>query len=294
MSSFSIEKITYLHNLNLMNKKSKNNYINPESSNQDQIIILHDMCDQKMMNEIVNLGLKTGIIPTETDMSGGAVTVKPELNEKNITRREGPKKSTDWLSTTHINNIFKYYQTVFPDFIFLGAVPQDCYQYEACNLHNTQFDKLLNDGKSKVGIVFNLDNHRGGGSHWVALWLNLISGQSYYCDSVGNKPLQDSQEFIDSFCSWYKRKYGKPCDKKVNTIKYQKDGSECGVYSCNFIIRMLNGEESFDEIIKNNLDFKGINSCRDVYFSNKTSKYEPGPICDPITLEHSKNDLKKS
>jgi len=304
MPSFDAKTLAYLYNFQLMNSRATDKYIKPTLPENELIIILNDVCDQKMMNKMVDFGLKSHLIDSNGNMMtshkemlggaiGGALVRKQELGGTDI-RYDGPKKDVDWLSTTHINNIMKYYQEKFPEFEFLGAVPQDCYQYDACALHNTPFDQLLQKGKTKIGIIFNLDDHRGGGSHWVALWLNLVTGQCYYCDSVGKKPLSNSQEYIDSFCAWFKRKYKKEADFRINKFKYQKDSSECGVYSCNFIIRMLNGEESFDDITKNSLDFKEINSCRNVYFQNKPSKYEPEPICDPITFEHTKDDLKKS
>ena len=67
----------------------------------------------------------------------------------------------------------------------------------------------------------------------------------------------------------------------MNKNKYQRDKSECGVYSCNFIIRSLAGE-SFEEATNKFLDFKNINSCRNAYFSNRPSKYEPHELCDPL------------
>ena len=57
-------------------------------------------------------------------------------------------------------------------------------------------------------------------------------------------------------------------DIKINKTPHQKGNSECGVYSLNFIIRMLDGE-SFNDISKNRIDDSQINKFREVYFTKK-------------------------
>ena len=48
-------------------------------------------------------------------------------------------------------------------------VSDECVWEELCkfNLKNT-----INNGKRKIGIIFNLDPHFKGGSHWVAMFIN--------------------------------------------------------------------------------------------------------------------------
>ena len=55
-------------------------------------------------------------------------------------------------------------------------------------------------------------------------------------------------------------------DIMYNYLQHQKGNSECGVYSINFLKRLVNGE-SFDDIITNQLDDEKVNKCRKVYFS---------------------------
>ena len=56
-------------------------------------------------------------------------------------------------------------------------------------------------------------------------------------------------------------------DVRYNKIRHQFKNSECGVYSMNFIIRLLHGE-SFDNIVENVTKDKDMNTCRQVYFRN--------------------------
>jgi hypothetical protein len=52
-----------------------------------------------------------------------------------------------------------------------------------------------------------------------------------------------------------------------NRLRHQYENSECGVYSMNFIIRMLRGD-GFDNICKSKISDSDINKCRKQYFSN--------------------------
>ena len=55
---------------------------------------------------------------------------------------------------------------------------------------------------------------------------------------------------------------------KFNSIRHQYKNSECGVYSINFILRLLKGE-SFEHICNNITKDDEVNECRPVYFRFK-------------------------
>jgi hypothetical protein len=195
-------------------------------------------------------------------------------------RPEGPHKSTEWLGTEHITLVMEQYEGIYPDFKFMGAVPLDCDKLSFCGLFNINYDKLIKKRINKVGVVFNHDVHGDPGSHWVALYISIPEGVIEYCDSMGKEPIEHINDVIKKFQTYYKKNYGTDATYKYNKTKYQRDGSECGVYSCNFIIRRLAGE-SFEEVTSNYLSFKEINSCRNAYFSNQPSKQAPHKLCDP-------------
>jgi hypothetical protein len=54
---------------------------------------------------------------------------------------------------------------------------------------------------------------------------------------------------------------------KYNKVQQQYKNSECGVYSVNFIIRLLEGE-SFDNICNNIIKDDKMNKNRKIYFRN--------------------------
>ena len=59
----------------------------------------------------------------------------------------------------------------------------------------------------------------------------------------------------------------KEFDIRYNKIRHQFKNSECGVYSMNFIIRLLNGQ-TFTAITQNIIKDDTMNECRKVYFNN--------------------------
>jgi len=57
----------------------------------------------------------------------------------------------------------------------------------------------------------------------------------------------------------------KDFDVQYNKKRHQFKNSECGVYSMNFIIRLLNGE-TFKQVQDDIMKDDEMNSCRQVYF----------------------------
>jgi hypothetical protein len=151
-----------------------------------------------------------------------------------------------------------------------------------------------------IGLVPNLDNHDQSGSHWVAVYANLETGQIYYFDSYGYRPEKRIREFVKRIAEWkYKKDTGKVIninaddymkkdgsnevekkyDIRYSQIRNQYKNSECGVYSMNFIIRLLHGTK-FDKIISQKVPDDTINECREVYFNNQNITLENYAIED--------------
>ena len=222
--------------------------------------------------------------------------LKNEEIHDNTFRPSGPSTGEEWLSTTNINKVVNQYEDKYKDFVFLGALPNDFEELPILGLSKIDFDDFVSEGKTKIGMVINLDTHKESGSHWVALYTDLAKNQLYYFDSLGKKPGPRIKKFNNKILNYmYKKKYNKNIDigkiingiknKKINSSKYvsilknklshfdirhnnvvhQKENSECGVYSINFILRSAKGE-SFDSITKNVTTDDEMNECRKVYF----------------------------
>jgi hypothetical protein len=100
-----------------------------------------------------------------------------------------------WLTNFDIEGVMRQYEADYPDFAFLGPSPIDfdskelfsdrCIEDSICKLN---LSAMLSKGKTRIGIVFNLDPHDRPGSHWTALMCDIANGGIYYFDSNGTQP----------------------------------------------------------------------------------------------------------
>lgn len=181
-------------------------------------------------------------------------------------RPPGPEGTFDWLSTFDINYTLAQYENKYPDFKFLGAVPIDFNELDNLPFKTLNFDELYSSGIKRIGAIFNLDEHWKEGSHWVSLYADLEKGQVYFSDSSGSKPEKRIVDFIDKIEKYLvnKRKINNP-DVRYNKVQHQKGNTECGVYSINFILRLLKGK-TFDHITRKRVADEKVNKCRMIYF----------------------------
>jgi hypothetical protein len=167
--------------------------------------------------------------------------------EKTYLRPKQPeewKKDPDaWLDSNNIRDVMKQYEEKYKDFLFLGPYPIDfaspdkysdeskCLINEMCTL---DLDKKELEGKRYIGIIFNLDRHDQGGSHWVAAFINIPKNFCYYFDSYGMEPPSP----IYKFMQWLTIQ--EPNMKLGwNGVDFQRSNTECGMFSMYFIDRML-------------------------------------------------------
>jgi len=132
-----------------------------------------------------------------------------------------------WLNTDDIENVMKQYEKVYSNFYFIGAKPCDFYKYE-----NINFSKIKK--YPKVGIIFNLDTTEQSGSHWTSCFINNLSNNIYYFDSVGDKPNKCIYKFLNKLI-----KYNNKYTLYINNKEHQKGNRECGVYSIYFLLKQL-------------------------------------------------------
>ena len=187
--------------------------------------------------------------------------------ENNVYRPVGPQGKFDWLSTVDINQVLKQYEEKYPDFLFLGAVPIDFDDLDYLPFKKLDIQKLKKDGIKRIGVIFNLDEHYKSGSHWVSLFSDLEKAQLYFSDSYSGPPEKRISAFMKRIIETIEKE-GKKCDVRHNKTRHQRGNSECGVYSINFILRLLKGK-TFDHITRKRLSDDKVNKCRAIYFGNK-------------------------
>lgn len=194
----------------------------------------------------------------------------------------------EWLSNEDIIEVIHQYEQKYPDFKFFLPSPIDfdtkaynygtvCVSEQICNL---SIERELKAGKTKLGFIFNLDNHTEDGSHWVSLFVDLTEKFVFYFDSVGVKIPKEINVLKNRILKEGKRMTPPILLKYYNSTgkSHQRGMSECGMYSLYFIITMLTGETenkknmSLDEKItvfkKRRIPDKMVFGYRDKYFNN--------------------------
>jgi len=192
---------------------------------------------------------------------------------KHTYRPDSPQGKFEWLSTFDINDVMAQYYKEDKGFKFVGAVPMDFAVLPGIELGSMNYDAYVKKGVTKMGVIFNLDNHDQPGSHWTAMYTDFDKGNIYYFDSFGTKPEPRVRHLMRQKARYLESKGKNINNIKVdyNRIQHQFKNSECGVYSVNFLVRMARGDD-FDELCKNAISDKQINKCRSVYFDKYTVK----------------------
>ena len=213
--------------------------------------------------------------------------------------KEWNKNPNEWLSSVDIENVLNQYKNQYPNFEFYGPSPIDFYYKESNNdpclipeLCEFNIAKLLKEGKTKIGIVFNTDPHYKSGQHWISSFLDLEKGHLYFFDSNGiNSHLEDDSgikeyvggnlpstyDLIPKLLLHIKKQGNKMNDLNkykifYNTRRHQREGSECGMYSIFFIVSMLKGT-SFEEFNKESISDKDVFEFRNKFFVNTDKKH---------------------
>ena len=198
----------------------------------------------------MKLGCKKGdelCLVRKSGLSGGEKAVI----EKDAFRPKMPSEWHDnmstWLSDDDIRKVMSQYEEAYPEFKFLEVVPidfsaQDPYDknHKKCIVEafcNLDLAKSKADGKTMIGAVFNLDPHYKGGSHWVAVFVNINKHEVNYFDSYGLPPPEQIARFMKSLVL-----QDKGLKLQTNGRRFQYKDSECGMYSMLFILCMLTGE----------------------------------------------------
>ena len=195
----------------------------------------------------------------------------------------GPTDNT-WLSNFDITGVFKRYEQLYKDFIFLGSYPCDFDEITKYMFsENYDYPKKIKKGINKYGLVLNTDDHTGSGKHWIAIYYDFNytndknkdkKGLICYFNSSGSEPEKYFDEYIQRIITRMKSINNQEPIYLINKKVHQRSTSECGVYSSVFIIRNLEGEDP-EYIMKNVIKDKYMMKFRQFMFlDNKKYNYE--------------------
>ena len=181
----------------------------------------------------------------------------------------------EWLSSIDIIKVMNQYEKKYKCFEFLGPSPIDydtyllqgeCVWEELCKF---TLENQIKKGKTKIGVIFNLDTHDKGGSHWVSLFVNIKKGTIFYFDSAGEKVPAQIKKFADMVT-----KQGKNLENPIHfkfdqnhPVEHQYGNTECGVYSLFFIVHMLEDKITSHYLKTHMLKDKYMEQFRKIYFN---------------------------
>jgi hypothetical protein len=182
------------------------------------------------------------------------------------------KNPTEWLATDNLENVISQYEQKHSEFFFSGAIPIDfdlkstnggCIVDKLCKI---DLVKLYKKGKTKLGIIFNLDPHDKPGSHWTALFLDKERNGIYYFDSYGMKPEKEINILMTKLKKQHDSIIKKPIKTDYNKIRHQYKDSECGTYCLYFIITMLTTNLKFKTFCNKTISDDEMLEKRKLYF----------------------------
>ena len=187
--------------------------------------------------------------------------------------KEWKENPTEWLTSIDILEVMKQYEKSYKTFEFIGPSPIDydthkaygeCVWEELCKF---SLAENLKKGKTKIGIIFNLDRHDKDGSHWIAMFINARKKEIYYLDSYGEKMPRQVKKFIKKIQKQANTLGKGPYKEIVNKRRHQFSESECGMYSLYFIIEMIKGH-SFNKFLKKRIKDNYMIKLRKIYFNH--------------------------
>jgi hypothetical protein len=185
--------------------------------------------------------------------------------------KENPKQ---WLDSDNIVVVMKQYEKKYPQFEFIGPTPIDydtiledneCVWNDVCKFNLIH---CIDKGIKKIGIIFNLDKHDKGGSHWVCLFIDIQKEEIYFFDSYGFRIHPGVNKFAklvikQSIQSPYTNKFV----RYSNDVEHQTvTDSECGTYCLYIIIELLKGVD-FTKLVSKRIPDRKMLQMRKTYFN---------------------------
>jgi hypothetical protein len=189
--------------------------------------------------------------------------------------KQWKKNPNEWLSSLDILQVMNQYEKKYKCFDFLGPSPIDydahklygeCVWEELCHFDLAQ---QIKKGHTKIGVVFNLDPHYKGGSHWVSLFINVKNKTIFFFDSAGEPIPKQIEKFVNTVIEQGKQ-LPEPIYFKFDQnypVEHQYGNTECGIYSIFFVTHMLEDKITGHYLKTHILKDKYMENFRKVYYN---------------------------
>lgn len=261
---YSKNDLIFIINAYNKRKKEKNKIYIKNKSKEELWLELNKKLNKDCNNEWC--WLEQNFIPESYARKNLKETFKPEMPN------EWVDNPFEWLSTSDIKDVMKQYERKYPNFLFIGPVPVDCPSAITCSLSGLDVSILINRlGKTRLGVIYNLDKHDEPGSHWVAVYFDFKKDVIFYFDSTGSPPPRMIVNFLqklkESCKEYYRNTFNKEKDINIyiNRTQFQFGNSECGIFSMYFLISNLKGK-NIKYFNKNNTNDEIMNELRKKYY----------------------------
>ena len=189
---------------------------------------------------------------------------------------EWKKNPNEWLSSVDIMKVMKQYEKAYKYFDFMGPTPinfdsrklyGECVWEELCKF---DIGKLIKNGKTMIGIIFNTDPDNKPGQHWISLFINVKNKTIFFFDSTGDEAPREVMALVKRI-----QKQGlalkHPIKFKFDSnkgVEHQYGNTECGVYSIYFIVHMLENKLTEHYLKTHILKDEYIEKFRKIYFND--------------------------
>lgn len=183
------------------------------------------------------------------------------------------KNPTEWLTSVDIEKVMKQFESRYKCFDFMGPSPIDfdkhmlyneCVWEELCKF---DLHKLIKKGKTKIGIIFNLDPHYMEGSHWISMFINVNKQYIFFFDSNGDAAPKEVKRLANRIIR-QGHEMGLNIKFHENHPKeHQKGNTECGMYSLYMIIQLLTCKHDYTYFMENVIPDTDMEGLRKEYFN---------------------------
>jgi Ulp1 family protease len=127
---------------------------------------------------------------------------------------------------------------------------------------------MIQKKKKKIGVVFNLDTHEKGGSHWVSMFIHIPKQFIFFFDSAGDKIPAQLEKLVHTIQDQGKSLNIPFTFDQNHPFQHQFTTTECGVYSLYFLAHMLEDKLSQQYLKTKRLPDNLMKKYRKIFFNS--------------------------